>query len=368
MSNDNKIYKSAIFDFDVSTIDSKNNNSDYYFSTQDLGGSSQLVFNIKKNAVALPLSNAASAKMKMVMADGSQYIVDPSVSNPLEGQIKYSLTDDQLKHHGKVYAELYITYPKQVVQVHKFGFTITQALIDSDITPVITYYVQTWEEWEAYFQLKMDVLEQELDIETARIETEVAQLDAEMDAEFEKLHTQADSLQEQFDSFDPAQFTPNTEFLAHTDNLDIHVTVEDKTNWNAKETMSGAQAKADQALVDANAYTDSYYDEYVAFEGAIYLIETQTFTWDISKLKRGVYIESSRYTPGTGALNYGFDEVFYSKSFIENHAGLAVWHDMPGSSENARKEFKFTTTSITGYPANSLTPNNNYAIRKIRVV
>lgn len=240
MSEDNKIYKSAIFDFDVSTIDSKNNNPDYYFSTQDLGGTSQLVFNLKKNTLALPLSNAASAKMKMIMADGSQYIVNPSISNPLEGQIKYSLTDDQLKHSGKVYAELYITYPAQGVQVHKFGFTITKALIDSDITPVITYYVQTWEEWEAYFQLKMD----------------------EMDQELAGLQTQADNLQTQFDSFEPSQFAQQTDFLAHTSNTEIHVTAEEKTAWDAKETTEGAQEKADKALSDAKIYTDSFTDSY----------------------------------------------------------------------------------------------------------
>lgn len=44
----------------------------------------------------------------------------------------------------------------------------------------------------------------------------------------------------------------------HVSNADIHVTAQDKNNWNAKETPSAAQAKANKALNDAKAYTDTH--------------------------------------------------------------------------------------------------------------
>lgn len=44
----------------------------------------------------------------------------------------------------------------------------------------------------------------------------------------------------------------------HVSNADIHVTAKDKSNWNAKETPSAAQAKATKALNDAKAYTDTH--------------------------------------------------------------------------------------------------------------
>ncbi|WP_271006580.1 BppU family phage baseplate upper protein [Listeria seeligeri] len=240
MSEDNKIYKSGVFDFDVSSTDGNYTAPAYSFSTQDLGGTARLVFNVNKENVDLPLSSAASAKMAMQMADGSRYVVNPLIFDSLKGQITYSLTDDQLTHSGAVQAELYISYPNQGVQVHRFNFTINKALIDSDIAPIITYYVQTWEEWEAYFQSRMDELDQKL----------------------AGLQTQADNLQTQFDSFEPSQFVQQTAFLAHTSNTEIHVTAEEKTAWDAKETTEGAQEKADKALSDAKIYTDSFTDNY----------------------------------------------------------------------------------------------------------
>lgn len=50
--------------------------------------------------------------------------------------------------------------------------------------------------------------------------------------------------------------SPTTEsHNSHTGNGTIHVTSADKTNWNGKETTTGAQAKATQALTNAQAYT-----------------------------------------------------------------------------------------------------------------
>lgn len=48
----------------------------------------------------------------------------------------------------------------------------------------------------------------------------------------------------------------DTNIQAHIDNESIHVTANDKTNWNEKETVVGSQEKADKALLDSKNYTD----------------------------------------------------------------------------------------------------------------
>ncbi|EAC2379266.1 DUF2479 domain-containing protein [Listeria monocytogenes] len=243
MSDDNKIYKSGVLDFEVSAYQSDSTNSNIVFFSQDTGGTAKLVFNLKKEGSSLPLSSATSPKLIMIMSDSSRYIVNPIVSDRLTGQATYSLTDEQLTHSGIVQCELYVAYTNQGMQIHKFEFNIDKALIDSNIIPTITYYVQTWNEWEAYFQSEMDTLQAELD----------------------DLQAQADSQQEQFDNLNPAQFAQKTDLDNHVNNLDIHVTATDKTNWNAKETTEGAQTKADTALNTAKTYTDSKLDSYGAW-------------------------------------------------------------------------------------------------------
>src|SRR5690606_31906920 len=42
----------------------------------------------------------------------------------------------------------------------------------------------------------------------------------------------------------------------HVLNNDIHITPDERSDWNAKETPQGAQAKADQAEANAKNYTD----------------------------------------------------------------------------------------------------------------
>lgn len=258
------MYKSAIFNFEVSVEQTKAPTSNVAFSTQDSGGTARLVFNIDKEKINLPLSNAVTAQMIMIMSDKSRYIVNPTITDRIKGQAMYSLTDEQLTHSGKVQCELYITYPEQGLQIHKFEFTIEKALIDSNIVPIITYYVQSWNEWETYFQSEMDALQSELD----------------------KLQDQATSLQGQFDSFDPAQFAQKTALDEHVNDADIHVTVTDKTNWNAKETPAGAQSKADQALADAKADAATLYEPKI----------TKT-PWTAPVLSSGFSILDARFPP-----------------------------------------------------------------------
>ncbi|EAV9834806.1 phage baseplate upper protein [Listeria monocytogenes] len=264
MSDDNKVYKSAILNFEASAYQSNTPNTNIVFSTQDTGGTAQLVFNLKKENGTLPLSTGATPKLIMIMSDSSRYIVNPVVSDRLKGQSTYSLTDEQLTHSGIVKCELYVTYPDQGMQIHQFEFTIDKALIDSNMIATVTYYVQTWNDWEAYFQSEMDDLQAELD----------------------NLQKQADSQQEQFDNLNPAQFAQKTALDEHVNDADIHVTVTDKTNWNGKETPAGAQTKADQALADAKADAATLYEPKI----------TKT-PWTAPVLSSGFSILDARFPP-----------------------------------------------------------------------
>lgn len=330
------------------------------------------------------------ATFAVVLPDTINYVIDDlhfSNEKMDEGYFEYTFVKEAFSVAGVYDTARFILQNEDGTELSgmpRFTYYVEKDPLQGKV--VAESYVSDFERLEALIhdvELEIDSLHADIDKESARLNTEIEKIDAKIDTETSKLQSEADDLQQQFDNINPAQFAQKTALDNHVNDTNIHVTTTDKLNWNAKETVEGAQAKADkalndakvdssakaaQALVDSKAYTDTYFSEYVAFDGAVYLSDVQTYSWDSSKLKAGIYIEVSRYNPGTGAYDYGFDEIFFSKAFVLSHIGKAVWKNMPGSADNARKEFKFTATSITGYAANSTAPNNNYAIRKIRVV
>lgn len=60
---------------------------------------------------------------------------------------------------------------------------------------------------------------------------------------------------------DNVQQATKTEFNAHNTDLVRHITSTERSNWNAKETTSGAQNKADTAEKNANTYTDQHIND-----------------------------------------------------------------------------------------------------------
>ncbi|KXZ21073.1 hypothetical protein AXI59_00530 [Bacillus nakamurai] len=55
---------------------------------------------------------------------------------------------------------------------------------------------------------------------------------------------------------DNVQQASKADFDAHTKDNDRHITATERSNWNAKETTTGAKNKADTAEMNAKAYTD----------------------------------------------------------------------------------------------------------------
>ncbi|EHR4273002.1 BppU family phage baseplate upper protein [Listeria monocytogenes] len=233
---ENVIHKNGIYDFNVTTEEDKPLQKAVFY-TQDTGGTARLIFNIDKDNQDLGLSSAAELELAMILAKGteseSKYLVKPVVVDGVRGIAEYALTDSQISHAGNAIAELYIKYKNsQAMRVYKFSFEIKKALIDSDFFPVSEYYVERWDDYEKIFDESFERLNTKLD----------------------SVDKKADDLKTQFDDMQPSQFAQKTDLNAHVNNADIHVTAADKTNWNAKETVSSAQAKADKAFADAKAF------------------------------------------------------------------------------------------------------------------
>lgn len=194
------IYNNAPLAFEVTSRTKTNIHTNIQFSTQDID-TARLIFSLTKDGAPLPLS-AVSGKLVMYMADGSRFIKNVEIVDPIDGVSQYVLTANEIKHYGTVNAELNLYYANsQALSVHKFSFTIDKALIDTDIVPIAEYYIDDFEE----LRKKIDELYDEA-IQTIE----------ELRKKFEDL-----------------------------ENI---------------ETKEGAQEKADKALADSKAYTDEHAD------------------------------------------------------------------------------------------------------------
>lgn len=135
--------KNADLKFSISAIGNQSITSNIRFSTQD-EGSAKLTFFLFKDGVEMPL-NAVVGKLVMRMNDGSKFTDSVTIVDKVNGIAEYKLTSEQLKHVGKVTAELYLYYEEQKLSVHRFTFTIAKALIDEDIPVLTEFYVDDFE-------------------------------------------------------------------------------------------------------------------------------------------------------------------------------------------------------------------------------
>jgi len=147
--------KNADFKFNVSTIAPQYTGSNVRFSTQD-EGTAVLTFFLTKDGMVLPLTGAIG-KIVMKMADGSTFVDTINIIHEEKGIAEYKLTNEQIKHYGMVIAELYLSYDASSnMSVHRFNFTIEQALIDCDILIIKEYYVDDFEALKVAINLMAD--------------------------------------------------------------------------------------------------------------------------------------------------------------------------------------------------------------------
>ncbi|MEK3832720.1 BppU family phage baseplate upper protein [Bacillus sp. FSL L8-0186] len=303
------IYKTGSYTFDINPITEGNYNSAFIFSTQDIN-TAKLIFYLRKDGIPLPLS-AVAGKVILVPPSGKQRIRDVTIVDPLNGVAEYVLDEDEIKMYGKFNCQLILKYTNgQSLSAHKFGFEVSQSLVDQNIAPLAEYYVDDFESLKALIIALYDEETAMIDELKAkfsdldRIETKEgaqekadaaeANANAYTDAHAAKTNnphkvtkaqvglSNVDNVKQasktEFDSHvndtsnphdvtkaqiglsnvDDVQQASKIEFDAHDDDTTRHITADERIAWNAKETTNGAQEKADKALADAKTYVSNF--------------------------------------------------------------------------------------------------------------
>ncbi|WP_042893834.1 BppU family phage baseplate upper protein, partial [Bacillus amyloliquefaciens] len=142
------IYKKSAYTFDINTVSQGTYRSAFKFSTQDVG-TAKLIFNLRKDDAPLPLS-AVTGKVILVPANGKKRVRDVTLVDKVNGIAEYVLDEDEIKMYGLFQCELVLVYSnRQAMSAHKFGFEVTQSLMDQDIAPVGEYYIDDFETLKA---------------------------------------------------------------------------------------------------------------------------------------------------------------------------------------------------------------------------
>ncbi|MBT2627186.1 BppU family phage baseplate upper protein [Bacillus sp. ISL-32] len=142
------MYKQSVYSFDINTTSQGAYRSAFKFSTQDVG-TAKLIFNLRKDDAPLPLS-AVTGKLILVPANGKKRVRDVTLVDKVNGIAEYVLDDEEIKMYGLFQCELVLVYSnKQAMSAHKFGFEVTQSLMDQDIAPVGEYYIDDFETLKA---------------------------------------------------------------------------------------------------------------------------------------------------------------------------------------------------------------------------
>ncbi|WP_260434180.1 phage baseplate upper protein [Bacillus licheniformis] len=343
------IYKTGSYAFDINAKTEGNYNSAFVFSTQDIN-TAKLIFYLRKDGIPLPLS-AVTGKVVLIPSNGKQRIRDVTIVDPLNGVAEYVLDEDEIKMYGKFNCQLILKYTNgQSLSAHKFGFEVSQSLVDQNMAPLAEYYVDDFESLKALIIAMYDeetVMLDELKAkfsDLGRIETkEGAQEKADAAEAHAKAYTDAhaaktnnphkvtkaqvglsnvDNVKQasktEFDSHvndtsnphdvtkaqiglsnvDDVQQASKKEFDAHDDDTTRHITADERIAWNAKETTTGAQEKADKALSDAKTYVSNFswvvatmqngWAHYNGGEDVVFGIDATKTVWVRGAAKGGV--------------------------------------------------------------------------------
>ncbi|HAM2152013.1 TPA: BppU family phage baseplate upper protein [Listeria monocytogenes] len=229
----------------------------------------------------------------VVLPGTNEYVIDDlhfDISRLSEGYFEYTFVKEAFSVPGVYDTARFILQKADKTELSgmpRFTYYVEKDPLQGKV--VAESYISDFERLEgliADVETEIAGLHDEVTSESMRLDTEIAELDAKIDTETSKLQTEANDLQTQFDSFNPSQFAQQTDLNTHVNNADIHVTSADKTNWNAKETIEGSQAKADKALDDAETSAASLYEPKIA-----------TTAWVAPALSSGFSILDSRFPP-----------------------------------------------------------------------
>ncbi|WP_342473409.1 BppU family phage baseplate upper protein [Bacillus sp. FSL W8-1141] len=229
----NKIYKNGSLSFVIDAYNQSVYDSKIIFSTQDVG-TARLIFKLRKDGMPLPLS-AVEGKLVLLFSNGSKHIRNILVSDKVEGIAEYILNDEEIKLYGNVQASLNLFYSNgQSLSVHEFTFSIKKNLIDENIVPAAEYYIDHFDS----LKLKIEQKSAELEAEIKK-RTDVMQ--GNIDETTKDLQVQLDRMKEKLDDLD---------------SLETKKGAQDKADTALKTAITAAKEKANQALSDAQKYTD----------------------------------------------------------------------------------------------------------------
>ncbi|MBC2005537.1 BppU family phage baseplate upper protein [Listeria booriae] len=143
---------------------------------------------------------------------------------------------------------------------------------------------------------------------------------------------------------------------------------DDSVQKTGNSTVSGVIDATNLKISTKDVATQDFVNTFAPyvqlFKGAAYFLDTNTYTFPVDAVKLGLYIDVSRYTPGTGPLEYGFRTIFIPREALLENSGKAIWEGMVGT-DGAKKIFYGTATSIKGHADNGASPNSGWCIRRI---
>lgn len=241
------------------------------YTTQDKG-TAKLSFQLMKDGVPLPLS-AAVVKLVLLMSDGSRFVRNIEITDKLNGRLSYVLSDEEIRHVGSVQAELDVSYTnQQAMSIHEFSFEIKKALIDTDILPSAEYYIDDFESlknkinglYNETIQTVEELRKKFEDLENietkdgAQKKADAVQFNLDTHKNDKSNPHGVTKTQVGLGNVDNVQQATKAEFNTHNTDSSRHITSAERSNWNAKETTTGAQNKADTAEKNAKMYTDQH--------------------------------------------------------------------------------------------------------------
>ncbi|KMM55451.1 hypothetical protein ACH95_19155 [Bacillus glycinifermentans] len=246
------IYKDSSVTFEVNAQPKRVVSASIQFSTQDVE-TAKIIFKLTKDGAPLPLS-AVDGKLVMVMADGSRFIRSITLVDKVEGIAEYVLSPEEIKHYGKVTAELNLYYVNaQSMSAHKFTFDIDKALIDTDLAPVAEYYIEDFEDLKTDINQTTDEINQTLNeikakfdefenIETkagAQEKADAAEANAKAYTDLHAAKTdnphKVTKSQVGLANVDNVKQAAKTDFDTHVADNTRHITADERTKWNGSQ-------------------------------------------------------------------------------------------------------------------------------------
>ncbi|MBC1306804.1 SGNH/GDSL hydrolase family protein [Listeria booriae] len=217
-----KVYKELGATIEVSAQQNASIDLKGSFSTQDVN-TAKLVFPLSVPRGSLALENV----------EAYIYLTSQTLKSEAKADINleaytvtYILTEEEIKHAGHIYAELYLRYTSgQVLSAHKFHFKIDRALIDQDIEIIDSVYNTTIDEIVERHEKTFEQIEAEMYAQLAKYRNMQLEL---ISRGFEKLRkgeptkilAYGDSLTYGYDIYSadkrPPDTTPTTNGTKHT--------------------------------------------------------------------------------------------------------------------------------------------------------